>query len=303
MAGLKRKAAKSANEAKVKVLHNSHTATQLADPLQKRDAPAFTPRVTRAMSTDAARKAVLNTTELLERILEFVAPTELFVYQRVCRRFKEVIAAPASLRVHMGLRGSTAKSQLWAVVRDPTGPTHRERFKLHRVTEVGSETPVGQRVLTQVKLASVLQDRLSLPDLAYTLVSGGSESQAKFITWQPLLHRSSWQDMLVANPTPRRVRFELRWRLADAGMRGWATRTLELVADLTLSRVLDAVLDGFGPDDDLASDGDCGYYVGFKGPFRHTGVTLRGFLEILEKKHGCLVKIVARNTVFCLQWV
>lgn len=57
------------------------------------------------MSLDIPRKAVIYTTELLEHILGFLEPHELYGRLRVSRRFKDVITTSVSLQRIMGLRG------------------------------------------------------------------------------------------------------------------------------------------------------------------------------------------------------
>lgn len=64
----------------------------------------ITPRITRAMALSASRHAVLETTELLESILVYLPFKELFVIQRVSRRFRDVIASSNQLQTKMFLR-------------------------------------------------------------------------------------------------------------------------------------------------------------------------------------------------------
>lgn len=48
-------------------------------------------RIPRGMTTDASRKAVLNTTELLENTIVHLPARNIFGVRRVCQAFRNVI--------------------------------------------------------------------------------------------------------------------------------------------------------------------------------------------------------------------
>jgi hypothetical protein len=50
------------------------------------------------MTTDAARKAVFNTSELLESILVCLPPKTLFGVQRVSKQFQAIIATSVPIQ-------------------------------------------------------------------------------------------------------------------------------------------------------------------------------------------------------------
>jgi len=56
------------------------------------------------MTTDAARRAVLHTSELLEEIILCLPMKTIFGVQRVCKQFKEVIATSRKIQTKMFLR-------------------------------------------------------------------------------------------------------------------------------------------------------------------------------------------------------
>lgn len=56
------------------------------------------------MTTDASRKAVFETNELLEHIILCLPMKTIFGIQRVCRQFRDVIAASPKIQEKMFLR-------------------------------------------------------------------------------------------------------------------------------------------------------------------------------------------------------
>lgn len=65
------------------------------------------------MTTDAARKAVFNTNELLELILVFLPPKSLFGVQRVSKQFQAIIATSVPIQEKMFLRLRNTPEQGW----------------------------------------------------------------------------------------------------------------------------------------------------------------------------------------------
>lgn len=74
-----------------------------------------TRRATRSMTTDAARQAVLQTDELLDAILVNLPMKQLFVIQRVSKRFKAIIAAIPAIQEKMFLRPSKGPVETWTI--------------------------------------------------------------------------------------------------------------------------------------------------------------------------------------------
>lgn len=90
----------------------------VADAEQKRKpAPKETSttsrRHTRGMTTDAARKAVFNTSELLESILVCLPPKTLFGVQRVSKQFQAIIATSVPIQEKMFLRVRNEPQVSW----------------------------------------------------------------------------------------------------------------------------------------------------------------------------------------------
>ena len=68
------------------------------------------------MTTDAARKAVLLTNELLEEIILYLPMKTIFVVQRVCKQFKGVIATSPKIQTKMFLRlRNDVPDETWAL--------------------------------------------------------------------------------------------------------------------------------------------------------------------------------------------
>lgn len=73
------------------------------------------------MTTDAARKAVFNTSELLEFILIYLPPKTLFGVQRVSKKFQAIIATSVPIQEKMFLRLRKKSQQPWALLRPRVG--------------------------------------------------------------------------------------------------------------------------------------------------------------------------------------
>ncbi|KAI6842891.1 Arp2/3 complex 16 kDa subunit ARPC5 [Hortaea werneckii] len=74
-----------------------------------------TRRITRGMTTDAARRAVFDTAELLENILMQLPPRKIFVIQRVCKPFRDIVATSVKLQQRLFLRSDGGETQEWRV--------------------------------------------------------------------------------------------------------------------------------------------------------------------------------------------
>ena len=78
------------------------------------------------MTTDAARRAVFDTAELLEKILLHVPIKNIFVSQRVCRQFQDLVKTSVTLRQKLFLRAALPDDKMWKLspraeaLREPT---------------------------------------------------------------------------------------------------------------------------------------------------------------------------------------
>lgn len=86
------------------------------------DRPAKRARVDRkketldlTMRSHASLQAVLNTSELLEGILTFLPPKQLFADKRICKQWRDVIAGSPELQRKMFLRVDETPRQNWGL--------------------------------------------------------------------------------------------------------------------------------------------------------------------------------------------
>jgi hypothetical protein len=78
------------------------------------------------MTTDASRRAALDTTEILENALSHLPNRTVFGVQRVCRQWKDVIAASPAIqeKLFLRLRGQT---ETWML----TNPISIDNFTIY----------------------------------------------------------------------------------------------------------------------------------------------------------------------------
>jgi hypothetical protein len=86
----------------------------------------------RTTEADASRQAVLQTNELLENILMFLPPTQLFADQRVCKQWHDVIASCPQLQKRMFLRVDEVPPQTWGFKTEYSNPDPSTRSELRR---------------------------------------------------------------------------------------------------------------------------------------------------------------------------
>ena len=87
------------------------------------------------MTTDAARKAVLDTSELLEQIILCLPMTNIFVIQRVCQKFKAVIATSPNIQTKLFLRlRADVPEEAWALdTHSGPLPRHPDNVRFRKV--------------------------------------------------------------------------------------------------------------------------------------------------------------------------
>ena len=86
----------------------------------KANAAALTTRITRLMVLDGARRAVFNTTELLENILLHLPARSIYSAYRVSHQWKSLVSTSINIKKKLFLLPSTSK-EVWKL--DHTGPT------------------------------------------------------------------------------------------------------------------------------------------------------------------------------------
>lgn len=129
------------------------------------------------MTTDAPRRAALDTTEILEHVLSFLPPRVLFVVQRVSQQWRDTIVASPAIQEKMFLRCRIKTSEIWMLTnpdRKPISvsadgmsifPDHK--FRTVSVSEVKSGDWKGssggiEHLFTPVTLSPFLQREYEL---------------------------------------------------------------------------------------------------------------------------------------------
>ncbi|RMY57543.1 hypothetical protein D0863_12594 [Hortaea werneckii] len=107
-----------------------------------------TRRITRGMTTDAARRAVFETAELLENVFIQLPPRKIFVIQRVCKQFRDVMATSVKLQQRLFLRSDGPEAQEWRVAaKDNADSPNNYWLRTYRFVEsnyiAGADEDVG----------------------------------------------------------------------------------------------------------------------------------------------------------------
>ena len=231
-------------------------------------------RITRGMTTDASRKAVLNTTELLEHIIVHLPARNIFGVQRVCQSFRNVIKTSTAIQEKLFLKPSTQKAQMWELrtakeerVNASTWPWEFEHHPLKFVRcaddEATAEGPEGWEAAmgtairrVPVQLNPLLKQEESPPWIEQSLVKRSIEQEIRArldLFNVPLKQTQSWRDMLITDPTPPSIG-EVRFHWRVTGERGDWVLVFVGSADAklkihTLGALVDAALEVEMPDD------------------------------------------------------
>ncbi|KAK4570248.1 hypothetical protein LTR86_002328 [Recurvomyces mirabilis] len=243
-------------------------------------------RVTRGMTVDAPRKAVFNTSELLESILEYLPTKVLFVTQRVSRQFCLAIRGSSKLQDRM-LWGSKAQHdpELFTVVQVAA---HRYRLvHIEDVTEASSDVKIGvddvPTVLTRGVLHPLLRAEGWLRDPVERLLHGNS-GQFRFARRPLLLEAGSWRELRVSNVACKVAEIRLHWSAnpkgGSAGFIFAGCRT-EAIDGFTIGGLLDAALDQDRQE----------YVYHLDGRVRREQGTARSILERLQGISGKKIRL------------
>lgn len=167
-----------------------------------------------------ARNAVLDTTELLEAILVCLPFKDLFVIQRVSRRFHDVIAGSTQLQEKMWLRpysSSFKRESLTLRTRNPI--PQGETFELPPNYDERELLPASKGLTNVIRQHIVLADITPLAEPAYfrtlreRLFLADSEIRLDFSR----LHRmtGSWRKLLITDPPCEEVDMDASIQLED----------------------------------------------------------------------------------------
>lgn len=142
-----------------------------------------------------AQAQVLATTELLELICAYLDPKELFLAQRVCQRWNDLIKTSLRLQERMFLRA----------------PPASKRSAQYPLTSTGSHY-IQQYFPPPVTLCPILE-------VATQFVRTHPEQIAASCNQSALRGSPSWHQMLLTAPPCKEATVALWWRLGNS-MRG-----------------------------------------------------------------------------------
>ncbi|KAI7226378.1 hypothetical protein KC330_g8832 [Hortaea werneckii] len=130
-------------------------------PRKKAAEESTTRRITRGMTTDAARRAVFETAELLENIVIQLPPRKIFVIQRVCKQFRDIVATSVKLQQRLFLRADGCEAQEWKVAAKSNVYDHDSdlptSFRFVRSTDILEAEENVQQAFKPVRLSHMLQ--------------------------------------------------------------------------------------------------------------------------------------------------
>lgn len=242
--------------------------------------------------TSAARDAVFNTAELLESILVYLEPKNVFVLQRVCFRFQETIAGSPRLQEAMFLRPPARTPGLrWAS--ESSGKFDKEP-RLFEVLDHATPVPLIEgnriRLITPTRLNTILQ--VATGGYGHQLDSNVRIARYLHDVVAPLVpfelrKKESWHRMHMSDPPATRARIDLRW-IIKTGVSGSVERDVEDPNGITFGSLLDAALR-------RKSEGTLarGYWTDQETKGKHDLITLSELLDGLERKYGKKARLVS----------
>lgn len=186
------------------------------------DLPTKRPRISRKnetraliMETDVSRQAVLNTSELLEGILAFLPPKQLFANQRVCKQWRNVIASSPELQRKMFLRVDEVPRQTWGLKIEISGADHKILSELRRF-----DNCLPSRVWTPVTPAT-LSPHLKINNNDYGWGPGSPEILKHWVAFDLpcsliIGSRASILDTYICNPPCHEFQFYLEFKFEPA---------------------------------------------------------------------------------------
>lgn len=163
------------------------------------------------METGDSRQAVLNTNELLEGILAFLPPKQLFADQRVCKQWRNVIASSPELQRKMFLRVNEVPRQTWGFKIEISRPDQKILSELRRFDNSLPSLPWTP--VTPVTLSPLLN--IHYDDYGYGPGSTGTlKDWVAFDLPYSLIigSRASILDTYICNPPCHEFQFYLEFK-------------------------------------------------------------------------------------------
>ena len=167
------------------------------------------------METDVSRQAVLNTNELLESILAFLPPKQLFANQRVCKQWRDVIASSPELQRKMFLRVNEVPRQTWGLKIEISRPDRKILSELRRFDNGLPSLP--WMPVTPV----ILSPHLNIHNDDYGYGPGSTEIMKDWVAFDLpysliIGSRASILDTYICNPPCHEFQFFLEFKFEPA---------------------------------------------------------------------------------------
>lgn len=200
------------------------------------------------MTTDAARKAVFNMSELLESILVCLPPKTLFGVQRVSKQFQAVIATSIPIQEKMFLRLRNKPQRSWLLKIDLTELQVSGKCAFYFV-ESNALPPLAHSI-TPVEMNPLLElqgdsdrcaDRLSATYECAQLDFDQPVSLAVLKYQMP-----SILDTCMSDPTPRDIKISFRYRFSNGNISIFGFMTKEEAGNGTIGDAINNALEGRG---------------------------------------------------------
>ncbi|KAK5746866.1 hypothetical protein LTR17_000496 [Elasticomyces elasticus] len=219
-------------------------------------------RVTRAMTTDAPRRAVFATAELLENILMHTPIKAVFVAQRVCTQFRDIVAGSLQLQQKLFLWLPTLQStERWTVVA-ADGPIY---YPTLRVVRLDSTEALPPNVTVNTRKQSCLYKPATTlnPQFEAKHVRDNPAVMQHFAARTPynaehiglqeptarstaLTNSGSWRKMYFTDRPCNKARLRINWFIATTpclyGSIAGTAQTQE-IRGFTTGALIEAVLD------------------------------------------------------------
>ena len=235
-------------------------------------------RVTRGMITDAPRKAVLGTAELLEEIMLHLPAKTVFASQRVCRLFRDTVQTSIRIKQKLFLLPSDAERVHWGIeYSTPLGAqnwwsssaTARYVHITDKTTELKQCTPV--------RLNPLLKHRLILQSTAMSALRVNSIKVTLDLRKGLARENASYRQTFLTEPPCSSATVSFRWSLrSKPGVSGSLQQEVEDTSGITLGTLIDTM---------MRKKGYVSYASGgqWKG---ESDTSLQDILDPLEKASG-----------------
>ena len=203
------------------------------------------------MTTDGPRKAVFDTAELLENVMLYVPPKNVFGAQRMCRQFRDIVATSVKLRQKLFLRSTGQEEESWSLQVPleagylflPTIRAAKPYWSTSRDTGAQDPRSESKRVTpTQLNLLRSLNHRswgATSSSRAAAFPFETANLPFKIIQYT----KASWRGTFLTDPPCREATISLFWKAkAKPPIEGRVIRTVASDVGVTLGQLVDAAL-------------------------------------------------------------